>query len=74
MNELKHLVFSPLEYDVHPFEWVGALLAEYKTLRENAVSAGVEITDDPDAECKMIAEVERFCKEASAMNMNLQIS
>ena len=71
-NEIKDLVFSPIEFDVHPFEWVGALLADYKTLREKAVAAGVEITDDPGAESQMLHEVGRFCEKASSLNMNLQ--
>lgn len=72
MDDIKNLVFSPLEYDVHPFEWVAALVAEYKTLREKAIAAGVEMTDDPGAEYQMLREVSRFCEKASTLNKNYQ--
>lgn len=57
------LLHSPLELDVHPFEWISALLADYKTLREKATAAGIP-NDDPDSESEMLSHVSRFVSSA----------
>lgn len=72
MKNAEEILFSKLEYDVHPYEWVSALLADYKTLREKAVAAGVEVTDDPDAEAQCLGEVERLCKAAHEKRMRME--
>ncbi len=48
---------------VTPIEWVGALLADYKTLLERAEELGYQRVD-PEAEDLMTAEVARFLREA----------
>lgn len=57
------ILFSQLEADVHPFEWVSALLSEYKNLRQDSGIA----PSDPDAESTMIREVESLIHLASKM-------
>lgn len=59
------ILFSKLEADVHPYEWVSALLSEYKTLRKQS---GIK-TDDPDAESMMIYEVQTLVKKAHDIRM-----
>jgi hypothetical protein len=66
-QDFGHLLFSPLEADVHPWEWISALLADYKTLRDKAAAAGI-VSDDPAAENEMLAHVGRFCEGAAALN------
>lgn len=59
------ILFTKLQYDVHPYEWVSALLSEYKTLREQS---GVK-SDDPDAESTMIYEVQTLVNKAHDIRM-----
>lgn len=66
-RDLTGLLFSPLEADVHPWEWISALLADYKTLREKAAAAGI-VSDDPAAENEMLGHVGRFCAGAAALD------
>lgn len=72
MKNAEEILFSNIEYDVHPYEWISALLADYKTLREKAIAAGLEITDDPDAESQCLGEVERLCKAAHEKRMHIE--
>lgn len=64
---MTNILYSALECDVHPYEWVAALLSEYKALREQS---GIE-TDDPDAESKMIFEVGSLIEEAKKNDPNI---
>lgn len=66
-QDFGHLLFSLLDADVHPWEWISALLADYKTLRKKAEAEGIA-TDDPSAENEMLAHVGRFCEGAAALN------
>lgn len=63
--DVEDILFSKLEADVHPYEWVSALLSDYKTLREQI---GIE-TDDPDAESIMIYKVASLVKKAHDIRM-----
>ena len=72
MKNAEEILFSNLEYDVHPYEWVAALLADYKTLREKAIAAGVEVTDDPEAEMQCLIEVRRLCDAAHEKRMHIE--
>lgn len=71
-ENLAKLIFSPLEADVHPWQWIGALLADYKTLREKAAAAGI-VNDDPEAESEMLAHVERFCNGAETLTYSSDV-
>jgi len=62
---MDNLLFTDLEYDVHPYEWVSALLAEYKTLREQS---GIE-SSDPSAESQMLYEVHLLVSKAHDIRM-----
>lgn len=59
-------LFSSNEFDVHPYEWVEALLSEYKTLREKS---GIT-TNDPDSESLMIIKVKTLIEQAHEIRMN----
>jgi len=72
MKNADEILFSKLEADVNPYEWVSALLADYKTLREKAIAAGVEVTDDPDAESQCLSEVRRLCEAAHEKRMHIE--
>lgn len=58
------ILHSPLEFDVHPFEWVSALLADYKTLRAQATVAGIP-NDDPASESEMLTQISQFISKAT---------
>lgn len=64
------ILFSQLEADVHPFEWVSALLSEYKSLRKQS---GVD-HEDPDAESIMLSRVKALVDSAQNLwtEMSLQ--
>lgn len=66
-RDLTGLLFSQLDADVHPWEWISALLVDYKTLREKAEAAGI-VTDDPDGEGTMLVHVRKFCEGAAALD------
>jgi len=68
MDKFESLIYSPLEADVHPWEWIHAMLIEYRNLRDKATAAGIE-NDDPDSEFEMLHNVEIFCKKAQKLNM-----
>jgi len=63
--ELLDCLDGGLEYDPTPIDWIAALLADYKTLREIATEAGVE-NEDPDSEATMTSSVQRFLSKARA--------
>lgn len=69
---LEAVVLSSLDADVHPWEWVSALLADYKTLAEKAAAVGI-MTDDPESESQMLGHVGRFCASAAALSRRRDI-
>lgn len=70
-QDFGHLLFSPLDGDVHPWEWISALLADYKTLRETAAAAGIT-SDNDEFENLVIQDVQEFCEHAQAITAKTQ--
>ena len=60
--DLLACMVAKLEYDVTPLEWISALLADYKTLREMSEIESI----DPEAEALCLSNVRHFLNEAAA--------
>lgn len=60
--DLLACMVAKLEYDVTPLEWISALLADYKTLREMSEIESI----DPEAEALCLSNVRHFLNKAAA--------